>query len=349
MSPRAADRPVVLESVDALSDQDRQRALFAGAVEIQVASAREVFGDEHSGWNLQEVLGRRRTTEWTFSDHVALQGAQVVGMTAVAMPERDNRALALVMVHVHPEARGRGNGGRLLAAAQEDAHAHGRTVLQADTEWAQGRSDDGGAFARAHGFVPAQTTVRSAMRLPADADDLSRLAAGEGIEDAAAFDIDLAWGHLPQAWTADLAALKQQMSTDAPLGETSNAEEDWDVDRVTQETAWALNAGRRVLTVVARDRVADAVVGFTQVHIGTDDPTLGYQQDTLVTAAARGHRLGLRMKAAAARELMAAEPALTRVRTWNAEENAHMLAVNARLGYVVEGGLRVWESRTSPG
>lgn len=346
MPPHIDSHPIRIEPVDALSDDPRQRARFVGAVEAQVASARHVFGDEHSGWNLQEVLGRRRGDGWSFVDHVALaEEDQVVGMAAVALPERDNRDLALVMVHVRPEARRHGVGTALLEAALQDPALRGRSVVQTDTEWAAGEQDDSGVFARRHGFAPAQTTVRSAMPLPADAEELAQLSDGEGIEDAAAFGVEVAWGVPPDAWLEGLADLKQRMSTDAPLGETSNEQEDWDVERLMQEYGWAAETGRSVLTVIARERSSDLMVGFTQIQVGTDDPTLGYQQDTLVAAPARGHRLGLRMKAAAAADLMRSRPEVTRVRTWNAEENTHMLAVNARLGYAVEGSLRVWERR----
>jgi hypothetical protein len=36
-------------------------------------------------------------------------------------------------------------------------------------------------------------------------------------------------------------------------------------------------------------------------------------------------------------------PALTAVRTWNADDNSHMLDVNQRLGYVVDAHLREWQ------
>jgi len=36
-------------------------------------------------------------------------------------------------------------------------------------------------------------------------------------------------------------------------------------------------------------------------------------------------------------------PGLTAIRTWNADDNTHMLAVNQRLGYVVDAHLREWQ------
>ena len=62
-----------------------------------------------------------------------------------------------------------------------------------------------------------------------------------------------------------------------------------------------------------------------------------------IRLARRGNGLGLRLKATAALALMDELPQVTTVRTWNADDNRHMLAVNADLGYVRTGVLQVWE------
>ncbi|YAL84704.1 GNAT family N-acetyltransferase [Dermacoccaceae bacterium W4C1] len=333
--------------VDAMSDDPIQRELFTGMVRVQNDSGAALFGDQHSGWTLDEVLARRRGADWSFADRAVELDGRVVGMAALAMPLRDNTSLAMLMLHVDPEYRRRGVGSALLESGLAAAAESGRTTVQADTEWTADGSDDAGtAFARPRGFVEAQTTVRSAMPLPVPRERLTALADGVGIEDAAAFAIEATWGMPPDEWLPELAQLKQRMSTDAPLGDTSGEEEDWDVERVAADLQWALDVGRRSLMVVARDLSTGGLVGFTYLHVTeAQDPTLAYQQDTLVLAEARGHRLGLRMKAAAALELMDEAPAVTRVRTWNAQENEPMLAVNRALGYQVEGYQRIWERR----
>ena len=55
---------------------------------------------------------------------------------------------------------------------------------------------------------------------------------------------------------------------------------------------------------------------------------------TLVLGEHRGHRLGLAMKARGLQELQRRiGPERTRVLTCNAEQNAHMVAINERLGF----------------
>ena len=57
----------------------------------------------------------------------------------------------------------------------------------------------------------------------------------------------------------------------------------------------------------------------------------------------RGRRLGMLVKAANLRRLTGELPAVRRVDTWNAEENAWMLAINVALGFRPSGGAGEWQ------
>mgnify|MGYP002653344585 CR=1 FL=1 len=59
----------------------------------------------------------------------------------------------------------------------------------------------------------------------------------------------------------------------------------------------------------------------------------------------RGHGLGLRVKAVNLLALREAVPTVRRVHTWNAGENAHMLAINTALGFRPVSLEGVWEKR----
>jgi len=85
------------------------------------------------------------------------------------------------------------------------------------------------------------------------------------------------------------------------------------------------------------------LVGYTQVQLPRSQPEVGFQHDTLVKREHRGHRLGLRLKAASTLALMQESPATTSVRTWNADDNAAMLRVNHALGYVHDAMMREWQ------
>jgi hypothetical protein len=68
-------------------------------------------------------------------------------------------------------------------------------------------------------------------------------------------------------------------------------------------------------------------------------PARPYQWETLLASPHRGHRPGLLVKLAALQELTASALAPRFISTWNAQENAPMIAVNDALGARTNGGI----------
>ena len=73
-----------------------------------------------------------------------------------------------------------------------------------------------------------------------------------------------------------------------------------------------------------------------------------FQEDTLVLREHRGRRLGMLVKTANLARLAEVQPGARRIGTWNAEENAHMLAINVALGFRPAGVWAAWQRRTTP-
>ena len=67
----------------------------------------------------------------------------------------------------------------------------------------------------------------------------------------------------------------------------------------------------------------------TTVH----EPGRAYQWGTLVRREHRGHRLGVAVKVANVRLLQRERPDITRLTTYNAEVNSHMIGVNEAIGF----------------
>lgn len=324
-----------------------QRQLFDDWAEVFAADGRHLFGSAHTSWTADELreTGRssdRPRTSWAAVDH----DGTVVASAGLALPQHDNRTTAGITVVVHPDHRRRGIGSGLLDVTEAAALEAGRTVFLAETQWPVGARDDSGeGFAAAKGYAGAQTVLRSTLSLPADHARLQAALAGDGTD---GYVTRTCWDGIPDEWLAGRAELSRRMSTDVPLGDLLLEEEVWDADRVRAEYERIAAMGRRVVDTFAVEEATGALVGYTQVQVPRDDPSVAFQQDTLVLRERRGHGLGLRMKAASSLAMAEGSPATTAVRTWNADDNAPMLAVNDALGYVRDAFLREWQKVSGP-
>ena len=321
---------------------DSQRQLFDAWAAVLAADGRHVFGPDHTAHSADELREMSRSTSQRRIAWAAVDGAgAVVGASGLVMPLHDNLAQAGVLVTVHPDHRRRGVGAALLDHAEAAAVEHGRTVFLAETQWRLGARDEGGEdFAAARGYAGAQTVLRSSLSLPADRARLESVLPAHGAD---GYAVQTCWDGIPDAWLAGRAELSRRMSTDIPMGDLVLEEESWDEERVRTDYQRIAAIGRRVVDAYALHEATGELVGYTQVHVPQAHPQVGFQQDTLVMREHRGHGLGLRMKAAGTLALMAESPATTSVRTWNADDNAPMLAVNTALGYVHDGMMREWQ------
>jgi GNAT superfamily N-acetyltransferase len=319
-------------------DRDDRQAFLAWC-EVLRASALDALGNLHSRRTPEErrVVLRdpsRRSVAFAACD----RRGTVVGAAWLAMPLHDNLRLGMLEVAVHPDHRGHGHGRALVEHAERLQAEASRDLLVADTQWVAGAEDVHGGFARRLGYAPAQTNLRSSLSLPLHGARLTALLADH---DGDGYTLRTAVGGIPDAWLGARAHLAERMSTDVPLGDLQLEEEVWDEERVRQDYARFADAGRTPVDTFAF-APDGSVAGYTQTTI-TSDPSVVYQQDTLVLREHRGNRLGLRLKAANTLALMDQLPGPAVVRTWNAEENAPMLAVNRELGYAADACMREWQ------
>jgi GNAT superfamily N-acetyltransferase len=260
-----------------------------------------------------------------------------VGYANLFLPQLDNTDNATVDLFVHPAYRRRGVGRALLAHGARLLRERGRkrVVAMAVSGLPGGPRRDGAgdAFAAAVGARAALAVARRRL-------DTARL--DRAALDALAADAEsrsagyraVRWrDYTPEEYAADVAYLEGRLTTDAPLGDLEWEPERIDVARL-RETERGLDArGRRRYHHGAVHVASGRLVAWTLLDLGASVPWHAFQQITIVDPAHRGHRLGLLVKIGNLRYALAHEPELRAVDTINAAENAHMIAINERLGF----------------
>lgn len=255
---------------------------------------------------------------------------RIAGLVMVHTSEWDNTHLAWVDVVVHPDHRRAGHGSVLLSFAEARARELGRTSIGADA-W------DGPAaiaFAATHGFEQKSAAINRRQELDRLDRRLVDKLHDDALAHASAYELLHIDGRTPDD-LMDAVATMTAAINDAPTDDLDIEDEVYPRERIEGYEAAMLGRNRRFYRVVARHRETGELAGHSVVTVEVERPELGWQQDTSVVRAHRGHRLGLLVKSEMMRWLADNEPQLKSLDTWNAESNDHMIAVNEQLGYRV--------------
>ena len=255
---------------------------------------------------------------------------RTVGVLEVYLPQRDNRHVAMLGVFVHPAVRRQGLGRSLLEAGLDQARELGRTAV-----WVEGFDTDASrGFAACLGLEPAIVSVNRRQPLG----DVDRFDIDAVVSDSAAHAADYELlrltGPVPDAMMDQMVVLVAAIN-DAPMDNLEFEDEVFSPERLRAFDTAQVAKGGRLYRLVARHRQTGVLAGHTVVAVDEERPWHAAQLDTSVLAEHRGHRLGLLLKGSMVQWLAEAEPQLLEVDTWNAASNAHMIAVNDRLGYQV--------------
>ena len=277
---------------------------------------------------------------------VATVGGRAVGAARLELPRRDNLPLSEVTLAVAPAARRRGVGRALAAEVERLARAHDRTTLLGCCDEVPGQEGRSGArqAAQALGYEVVQVEVRRDLDVPLPAERVGALQrrcrphAGE-------YTVRTWSDACPDDLVDDLAELHRQMSTDVPKDEMDWREEVWDAARLRRNEQLTLDMDRSWVGAAAVHVPTGRAVAFTCMGWPRSEPSRAYQWETLVSQPHRGHRLGMLVKLAGLQELAARSPRTRFISTWNAQENAPMIAVNDALGARTNGGLVLLQKR----
>jgi GNAT superfamily N-acetyltransferase len=280
-----------------------------------------------------------------FALYVGAAAGTPVCSALTRLPVHDNVTLANMAVQVHPDHRRRGYGRRAVESVSDLLRAAGRTTMLVEVPTATCTStpSEGEFLATSVGARRVTVEARRMLDLLAVSAATFSTLFEEARAAADGYSV-IAWrGRTSPDLVPDMAELRALMSTDPPQGELELEPEPWDAARFLEVEDAVLARGRQVLVVAVRHDASGELVGYTNVGVPSGGGTVGYQWDTIVRSDHRGHRLGLLLKLANIEQVRRELPAVRYLNTWNADENAHMVAINEQLGFRVMEGWSEWQ------
>jgi GNAT superfamily N-acetyltransferase len=282
--------------------------------------------------HLREPLKDEVVEAWAiFEDESA--GAKLFGGGLIFFPQLDNLEKSYTGLAISPEHQRRGAGGAVLEHLVSRARAYGRSTVLLESQYPFDRRHDHGhrRFAERHGFAVASVEVSRRMPLPVPEEQLQAW-----IDEAAPHHTDYrieTFEEIPDELLPSVCYVVNQLALDAPTGDI-----DFEAEQITPEIRRDSNArfkksGGSKLETVAIDKDGQAVA-VTTLGIMAGEADKVHQWATIVNREHRGHRLGLAVKAANLRAVQRAYPERTAVYTSNHEDNAHMVSINEKMGFV---------------
>jgi len=325
-------------SLDIAQVDPADDAAFAAWHRIYDVSTRHELGEVATPWQLEELratMQGTRSSSWSGA-WAAVADGTTVGAGWLRTPLLDNVELAELDVHVLPEHRRCGTGSALLALLEHEARSRGRRVLTGLSSWPYdagpgGEGASGPEFARARGYGLALSEVQRELLLPVDDDLLTRLA-DEAARAHGAYTLRSWSGPVPDDLLQGWGEIISILATEAPTGDLELEPEAASTDAVREREETLARQGRTKYNTVALSPAGE-VVAYSDLATTLHEAGRAYQWGTLVRREHRGHRLGVAVKVANLRLLQRERPDVTRLTTYNAEVNSHMIGVNEALGF----------------
>lgn len=342
-----------------------QSALAEAMAEVARRDLTAVYGDaslaDSAATRAVSLQGSPYRQHLAFVAAHASAPEHVLGFVSTGLPLRDNVTLAELEIGLDPAADVPGVGRALWSVLRPALLADGRTTVQPWSAHAEPAADTprlrpatgvgelpGDALATLLtdlGFVLEQVDrysvldVGPATRAATALTDTAAQAAGPAYR-------TISWSGLtPRQLRDPMAVLRSRMSIDAPMAGLDGEAEVWDAARVRHADERVAEAGRHQVLTAAEHVPSGDLVAYTLLTQRLDLPSVAFQDDTLVHGDHRGHRLGILVKATNLVALQRLAPQVERIHTWNADENAHMLAINVELGFRTAGFEGGWQLR----
>jgi len=354
LSDTAALHPLVLPARADAAPTETIRAY----ADVRNRSIRDATGrtdDDVAPESLLPML--RSNPEYTRTQWYVTEGDEIVGVATLNIMADSGGTTAITIISLLRSAWGRGLGSSVLPHLESAARDAGVSRLLA---WVEHPSSDVEPLPSPTGFgeIPRDHHARFLLRHGFSLEQVERVSmlrwsdAAQGrIRGARAVAEQAADGYRVVQWmlptppehVAGYAWMKEHMSTDVPDADLGMPAEKWDADRVARHDDRYAQRGISVLVTAAEHIASGELCAYNELAIDADTSVVSHQEDTLVLASHRGHRLGMLVKTAGLMTWRTAYPDSPGVITYNAEENRPMLDINEAIGFVPVSYVGAWK------
>ncbi len=296
------------------------------AIDEELAPGDPVLSNEETQIEMLRPDPLRDVRRW-----VAVIGEEIIGFARASLrcPETPNAAEHAPHLHaggaVRAEARRLGAGTLLLREVLGLMHELDKTVLTVHTHTAPGH-----AFPTHAGAVAKHSAMESRAVLARI--DCPRLRVWEEAAAGSGLTWELHNARVPREVLLALLPVFDELLTDVPLGALDIPPPRSEISAYDQWYETLARTGGAHHMVLLR-APGGAVAGLSDAIWDSRSPEFVWQAFTGVARPWRGRGLGRALKAALLRHIHARHPEARVMTTCNAEENAPILSINARVGF----------------
>ncbi|MFB6718550.1 GNAT family N-acetyltransferase [Kribbella sp. NPDC056345] len=254
----------------------------------------------------------------------------LVGTVGLHFPKYENTDQVWFDAWVHPDHRDGTVFAELVAFAEQEARAAGRTMMGLNTFDTPYYI----ALAAENGYEQKAVEVNRKQDIAGLDWELVQSLYDGAVAKSAEYELVRIKGALPDDMIEEMIAVVESIN-DAPTDDLEIEDDVYSTERMRAYEEAQAKCDNTIYRLIARQKETGALAGHTVIAVERERPEMGWQHDTAVSRDHRGHRLGALLKAGMLLWLREVEPQLTRVDTWNAESNNHMISINEQLNYEI--------------